>query len=70
MDTATAKSVVDFIFQSPSPVITLEFTGGEPLLNYPIVKYMIEYAEKLNENTIRILNMLSSPTEPCSPMKL
>jgi len=49
MDKKTAKKVIDFIFQSPSEAITIEFQGGEPLLNFPIVKFIIEYARKLNK---------------------
>jgi len=49
MDEKTAKAVVDFIFQSPSESITIEFQGGEPLLSYGIIKYIIEYAKKLNQ---------------------
>jgi len=48
MDEATAKRTVDLIFMSPSPVIKIEFQGGEPLLNFEIVKYIIEYAKELN----------------------
>lgn len=48
MDKSTAKKVVDLIFQSPSPAIKIEFQGGEPLLNFKIVKYIIEYAEWRN----------------------
>ncbi len=49
MDEKTAKAIVDFIFQSPSKGITIEFQGGEPLLRFDIVKYITEYAKKLNE---------------------
>lgn len=49
MDKETAKKVVDFIFQTTSKAITIEFQGGEPLLNFDIVKYIIEYAKKLNK---------------------
>ncbi len=48
MDKRTAKKVVELIFRSPSPMIKIEFQGGEPLLNFDIVKYVIEYAEWLN----------------------
>lgn len=46
MDEDTAKSVVDFIFTSPSKSLVIEFQGGEPLLNFDIVKFIIEYAKK------------------------
>ncbi len=49
MDEETAKKVIDFIFQSPSEYIAIEFQGGEPLLNFKIVSYMIHYAKKLNK---------------------
>lgn len=49
MTKETAKNTVDFIFQSPSNAITIEFQGGEPLLNFDIVKYIIEYAKEKNK---------------------
>jgi uncharacterized protein len=49
MDLETAKKTVDFIFQSPSDDICIEFQGGEPLLNFPIIKKITEYAVKLNK---------------------
>lgn len=49
MDKETARKTVNFIFQSPSPCITIEFQGGEPLLNFEIVCYIVDYANKLNE---------------------
>jgi His-Xaa-Ser system radical SAM maturase HxsB len=44
MDLETATKTVDFIFATPNPSICIEFQGGEPLLNWPIVKYIVEYA--------------------------
>jgi His-Xaa-Ser system radical SAM maturase HxsB len=35
---------VDLILQSTAPSITIEFQGGEPLVNFPGVKHTIEYA--------------------------
>lgn len=49
MDKETAKKTVDFIFQTPSKSITIEFQGGEPLLNWEVVKYVIEYAQEKNK---------------------
>jgi len=49
MDKETAKKTVDFIFQSPNQNITIEFQGGEPLLNWDVVKYIIEYATGKNK---------------------
>jgi His-Xaa-Ser system radical SAM maturase HxsB len=39
-----AEKVVDLMLQSTSPGITLEFQGGEPLVNFPVMKHIIEYA--------------------------
>jgi len=49
MNLDAAKRVVDFIFKSSSPSITIEFQGGEPLVNWPVVKFIVEYARKKNE---------------------
>ena len=45
MDVETAKKTVDFIFSTPNPTICIEFQGGEPLLNWPVVKFITEYAQ-------------------------
>jgi His-Xaa-Ser system radical SAM maturase HxsB len=50
MDRKTAKATIDFIFQSPSPFLTIEFTGGEPLLNFKIVQFIIQQAKKKNKS--------------------
>lgn len=44
MDIETAKNVVDFIFKTPNPTLCIEFQGGEPLLNWPVVKFVTQYA--------------------------
>lgn len=48
MTQKTAKRVVEKIFESPSKHIKIEFQGGEPLLNFDIIKYIIERAEWIN----------------------
>ncbi len=45
MDTATAKKIVDMIFQSPAHNIKIEFQGGEPLLNWDTLKHTVLYAK-------------------------
>lgn len=50
MNESTAKKIVDLIFMSPASAIKIEFQGGEPLLNFKIVKYIIEYAERCNSS--------------------
>jgi uncharacterized protein len=45
----TAKKTVDFIFQSPATSIIIEFQGGEPLLNFKIIRFIVEYAKEKNK---------------------
>ncbi len=40
---------IDFIFESPAKEIVIEFTGGEPLLRFDLVKRGMERAERLAE---------------------
>lgn len=44
MSIETAEKSVDLILQSTSPSVTIEFQGGEPLVNFPVMKHSIEYA--------------------------
>lgn len=45
MDLETAKASVDFVFRTPNKAVCIEFQGGEPLLNWPIVKFVVQYAQ-------------------------
>lgn len=58
MKLSTARKVTETIFQSPSPVIKIEFQGGEPLLNFETVKEIVEYAEKLNKKIKKQLSFV------------
>ena len=47
MQKPTAKKVVDMIFETTSPFINVEFQGGEPLVNFKIIKFIVnEVLEK------------------------
>lgn len=48
MSMETAKGAVDLAMQSTSPYINFEFTGGEPTVNMPVVKFVIEYSREKN----------------------
>lgn len=56
----TAYRAIDIALQSPSPYLTFEFQGGEPLINYPVIKKMIEYAEKNKLNKIIDYTLVSN----------
>ena len=49
MNFKTARRCVELTFMSPSLNIKIEFQGGEPLLNFEIVKEIVEYAQELNQ---------------------
>ena len=49
MSIETAKKSVDLVFKSPSQAIKIEFQGGEPFINFETVKYVVQYAHKLNK---------------------
>lgn len=41
-----AKKTVDIILNAPEKRLAIEFQGGEPMLNWEVLKFFIEYAEK------------------------
>ncbi|MDD3084973.1 MAG: His-Xaa-Ser system radical SAM maturase HxsB [Candidatus ainarchaeum sp.] len=49
MTEETAKKTVDLIFQSPATNITIEFQGGEPLINWKVIKFIIKYSKEKNK---------------------
>jgi His-Xaa-Ser system radical SAM maturase HxsB len=48
MTQAIADKSLELVFKSPSPMIKIEFQGGEPLLNFEIVKYIVLKATQMN----------------------
>ena len=48
MSRETADRSLALVFQSPAEHITIEFQGGEPLLNFELVKYIVARALELN----------------------
>ena len=44
-----ADKSLQLVFKSPSPMIKIEFQGGEPLLNFGMVQYVVKQALKINE---------------------
>jgi His-Xaa-Ser system radical SAM maturase HxsB len=50
MSEETAARVLRLAFRSPSPHLKIEFQGGEPLLNFPLVQGVTRQAKQLNED--------------------
>ncbi|MFH0753932.1 MAG: radical SAM protein, partial [Candidatus Omnitrophota bacterium] len=60
MTLEVAAKVVERLYDVRNQQVTLEFQGGEPLMNWPVVKYMIERAARLNTSGKRLQMSLVS----------
>lgn len=49
MSRETAARSLDLVFRSPAPEISIEFQGGEPLLNFDLIRFIVEDSERRNE---------------------
>ncbi|MBV7276160.1 His-Xaa-Ser system radical SAM maturase HxsB [Clostridium sp. PL3] len=49
MNKETAKRAVDIAMQSSSQSLSFEFQGGEPLLNFETIRYILEYSLEKNK---------------------
>ena len=58
MSEETANRSLDLVFKSPSLAIKIEFQGGEPLLNFTIIKYIVETAKELNKRHDKYLEFV------------
>jgi len=65
MSKEVAEKAVDIALQSPAHHLTFEFQGGEPLLNFEIIKHIVSYAEEnkglheINYSVVTNLTLLS-----------
>ena len=46
MGIEVARHVVNMIFSAPTTNPKIEFQGGEPLLNWPVIEEVVTYAEQ------------------------
>ncbi len=46
MTEATASKALDLVFRSPATQLKIEFQGGEPLLNFPLIRFIVEEAKR------------------------
>jgi uncharacterized protein len=58
MSRDSADRSLDHVFQSPSRAIKIEFQGGEPLLNFSLIRYIVEAAEIRNKIEKRTLQFV------------
>ncbi|QLF95120.1 His-Xaa-Ser system radical SAM maturase HxsB [Pseudomonas sp. ABC1] len=57
-----ARHAVDRLFESPSPVLTVEFQGGEPLLAFDRIRQIVEAVVERNEHAKRSIQFVISST--------
>lgn len=60
MDLETARKSVEIALQSPYGRLSFEFQGGEPLSNFEIIKYIVEYTEMRKNEKIIEYNVVSN----------
>lgn len=65
MSKETADKALALTFRSPSPSIKIEFQGGEPLLNFGLIKYIVEQAETINKVETRDLEFVIATNLAC-----
>jgi uncharacterized protein len=69
MQPAVADRAIDFMFRGPSPSIKVEFQGGESLLNFDIVRHIVEATQERSQTAHKhvefvITSNLSALTDP------
>lgn len=64
MSAEVAQRAVDLALSSPSNRITIEFQGGEPLLNWQVLRFIVEYARLSNQKAGKniVFNLVSNLT--------
>ena len=65
MNPDTARRVLEVIFQSPSEELTVEFQGGEPTLNFEVLKLFVEegYARARSQGRRIYFSLVSNLAE-------
>jgi His-Xaa-Ser system radical SAM maturase HxsB len=56
MSIETAERGVDIAFETTAWGLTIEFQGGEPTANWPVLKHIVDYARKKNETAQKVLS--------------
>lgn len=57
MSPAVAKRSVDLAFQTPRSALTIEFQGGEPLVNWSVLREAVRYARLKEKKTGKKLTL-------------
>ena len=58
MTQAMADKGIDILFQSPSAALKVEFQGGESLLNFELVQYIVQQIEARNQTVQKAIEFV------------
>lgn len=53
-----AERAIDLAFRSPAPSLKFEFQGGEPLLNFDLIKFIVQSVEKRKQSDCRSIHFV------------
>lgn len=56
MDIETARLAVDHAMRTPSPYLCFEYQGGEPTVNFDVIKFCVEYSREKNKQERKTLD--------------
>lgn len=62
MTLANIEAACETVFESPSPTLTIEFQGGDPLLRFDLLKTAVEHIKLKNERQHRRLRFVVAST--------
>lgn len=65
MSPATADRAIAMMMESPASAVTLEFQGGEPLLAFDMIRYVVPRAKKLAQAKGKALNIVVCTNLAC-----
>lgn len=57
MTEETTEKALGHVFRSPNPNIKIEFQGGESLLNFELIKYIVRRAKEINKGLVTAKNL-------------
>lgn len=66
MSKETADAALKLMFDSPSPRMTLEMQGGEPLLAFDVIQYLIPKAKSLAKEAGKTLDLVVTTNLACA----
>lgn len=62
MSLACIEAACETVFESPSPTLTIEFQGGDPLLRFDLIKVAVERVLQRNESQHRTIRFVVAST--------